>query len=133
LNNFEGELAMKPDEESGEADEPPEEPPCSQYSTKKSERVENEELKWARRHVPEGYSGPGLVFRKTELHDRPPGSRAYQAATAPATGCDDSDAKERAGRIAALHDRLEAAEDRIDRAIDRLDRRLLALERQGES
>ena len=77
---------MKTDEESGEADEPPEEPPCSECNAKKSEREENEELQWARRHVPEGYSGPSLVFRKTELHDRPPGSRAYQAATAPATG-----------------------------------------------
>ena len=124
---------MKTDEDSGEADEPPEDPPWRECSAKKSEREENEELQWARRHVPEGYSGPSLVFRKTELHDRPPGSRAYQAATAPATGCDDSGAKELAGRIAALHDRLEAAEDRIDRAIDRLDRRLLALECQGES
>jgi len=124
---------MKTDEESGEADEPPEEPPCNECSSKKSERVENEELQWARRHVPEEWNGPRLVFRKTELYDRPPGSRAYQAATAPATGCDDSGAKELAGRIAALHDRLEAAEDRIDRAIDRLDRRLLALECQGES
>jgi len=73
------------------------------------------------------------MFRKTELYDRPPGSRPYRAAIAPAKICEDRVAKELAGRIAALNDRLDAFEDRIDRAIDRLDRRLLALEHQGES
>jgi hypothetical protein len=124
---------MKTDDDSGEADELPKEPPSSECIAKTCEREENEELRWARRHVPEGWSGLRLVFRKTELHDKPPGSRSYRAATAPAPGRRDQVARERAGQIAALNDRFDAVEDRIDRAIDRLDRRLLMLGHQGES
>lgn len=124
---------MKTDDDSGEADEPPEEIPSSKCIAKKSEREENEELQWARRHVPEEWSGLRLVFRKTELHDRPPGSRPCRAATASAPGRWDRGAKDHAGQIVALNDRLDAVEDRIEHAIDRLDHRLLALEHQGGS
>lgn len=44
---------MKTDDDSGEAEEPPEKPPCSGWRTKKIESEENEELQWARRNVPE--------------------------------------------------------------------------------
>jgi hypothetical protein len=124
---------MKTDDVSEEADEPPEEPPRDEGIAKKSEHEENEELEWARRNVPEDGSGPRLVFRKTELHDKPPGSRSYRAAVAPATGCRDQVAKELAVQIAALNDRIDTVEDRIDRAIDRLDRLVLMLKHPGES
>jgi hypothetical protein len=123
---------MKTDDNSGEAEEPPEEHPRCESIAKISEHEKNEELQWARRHVPLGSSGPYLVFRKTELHDRPPGSRPYRAA-APAPDCDNHDTMELAGQIAALNDRLDAFEDRMDRAIDQLDRRLLMHGHQGVS
>ena len=122
---------MKTDDDSEEADEPPEETPSSEGSAEKIEREENEELQWACRHVPEEWSGQRLVFRRPELHDRPPGSRLYRTATATAPGRGDRGAKDHAGQIAALNDRLDAIEDRIERAIDRLDRRLLAPGHQG--
>jgi hypothetical protein len=124
---------MKTDDDSEEAEEPPEKLPSGLQITAPGECKENEELEWARRHVPEDYSGPRLVFRKTELHDKPPGSRLYQVATATVPGRGDRVAKELAGQIVALNDRLNAVEDRIDRAIDRLDRRLLSLEYQEVS
>jgi hypothetical protein len=124
---------MKTDDDRGEADELPKEPQSSECSATICEREENEELRWARRHVPEGWSGLRLVFRKTELHDKPPGSRSYRAATAPAPGRRDQVAKELAGQIAVLNERLDAVEERIDHAIDRLDRRLLTPRHQGES
>lgn len=71
---------MKEDEDdSGEAEEPPENNAGKQEESLPDAGEENEELEWARRHVPEEPSGPCLVFRKTELHDRPPGSRKYRA------------------------------------------------------
>jgi hypothetical protein len=124
---------MKTDDDSGEAEEPPEEPPSSEGSARTSECEGNEELQWARRHVPQGSCGPCLVFRKTELHDRPPGSRSYRAATSPGTDRSDQVAKELARQIAALNDRLDAFEDRMDRAIDQLDRRFLMHGHQGVS
>lgn len=124
---------MKTDDNSGEADEPPEESPRNEGSVKKSEHEENEELEWARRHVPKDRSGPRPVFRKTELHDKPPESRSYRAVKAPAPGRRDQIVKELAGQIAALNDRIDTVEDRIDRAIDRLDRLVLTLRHLGES
>ena len=110
---------MKTDEESGEADEPPEEPPSSECSSKKSEREENEELQWARRHVPEERSGPGLVFRKTELHDRPPGTGGSQPTTVI------SERRDRildplTARLDAIDSRLDDIENRIDRVTGQL-------------
>jgi hypothetical protein len=90
LNSFEGELAMKTDEDSGEADEPPEEPPSSECRAKKLKREENEELQRARNHraqdqahLPESRPASAnaepatepaaqAAFRKTELRDKPP-------------------------------------------------------------
>ena len=124
---------MRTDDDSEEADEPPgnyfDEPEKSTNNASE----ENEELQWARRHVPQGGSGPRLVFRKTELHDRPPGFRSYRNVTSPASDRGNRIAKELAGQIAVLRERLDDAEDRVDRAIDRLDRRLLALEHERES
>jgi hypothetical protein len=81
---------MKTDEDSGEADEPPEEPPSSECIDKKFEREENEELQQADRHVladpaqlpesrpavansePATEPAARAAFRKTELWHRPP-------------------------------------------------------------
>lgn len=108
---------------------------------------EDDEPNRARRHLPEGPARHGLrqdtvpgpepasglaLSRKTELHDKPPGSRSYRAATAPATGCPDLIVKEPAGQIAALNDRPGAVESRIDRAI-RPGHRLLTPGHPGES
>jgi len=124
---------MRTDDDSEEADEPPGNNSGEPEKTPNNAREENEELQWARRHVPQGGSGPRLMFRKTELHDRPPGFRSYRNATSPASDRGNRIAKELARQIAALRERLDDAEDRIDRAIDRLDRRLLALDHEGES
>ena len=125
--------AMKTGDDSGETEAPPEKPPSSESIAKTSERIENEELEWARRHVPPGRSSPHLVFRKTELHDKPPGSRLNRAAATRAPGGEDRILKDLAGQIAALNDRLDAFEDRMDRTIDQLDRRLLMHGHQGVS
>jgi hypothetical protein len=82
---------MKTDDDSGEAGEPPEEPPSSESSARTFECEENEELQWARRHAacapaqrresrPAGVkaktaarpAAAEATFRKTELWNRPP-------------------------------------------------------------
>lgn len=116
---------MKTDEDSGEADEPPEEPPCRKTETGVSD--ENEELAWAQKHVNQEWSGPGVVFRKTGLHDRPPGSGGFRPAAS---------IRKRRDRISEkINTRLDATDnrpddigDRIDRAVGRLSLRIQALE-----
>ena len=81
---------MKTDEDSEEAEEPPGNHSGNQKNSVSNANKENEELQWARRHVPEGAAQPpkarpaaadsGQVsapaaqaaFRKTELWDKPP-------------------------------------------------------------
>jgi len=66
------------------------------------------------RHVPEERSGPSLVFRKTELHDRPPGTGGSQPTTV---------IHERRDRILEkLTARLDAIDSRLDDIEDRIDR-----------
>ncbi len=74
---------------------------------------------------------PRLVFRKTELHDRPPGARADRKAPAPPRW--ERVAEELAIRIGVLDERADAGEFRIEHEIKRLERRILALELKGGS
>ena len=124
---------MKRANNSGEADELPATNPQEPEKFLPGMCEENEELNWARRQVPEERSGLRFVFRKTELHDKPPGSRSYRAATAPATSHLDQVVKELNGQIAALTDRPGPVKSRIDRAIDRPGHRLLTPKHPGES
>ena len=116
---------MKNNTDSGEADKPPKKPPCRETDTGVSD--ENEELEWARKHVQQGWSGPDNVFRKTELHDRPPGSGGFRP-TAGIRNRRDRDIGEINGRLDAIDDRLDEIEDRIDRVIGQLRRWIHAFE-----
>jgi hypothetical protein len=136
---------MKTDDESEEAEEPPGNNSGNQEKSVADVNVENDELWWARRHDPgdqgmqpktrNGKTGTRkksrLVFRKTELHDRPPGARADRRAPAPARWV--RVAEELGVRIAALDERVSAIELRLDQEIKRLERRILTLELRGGS
>jgi hypothetical protein len=133
---------MKTDEDNGEVDEPPEEPPCSECIAKKSEREENEELQWARNHraqdpdhLPESRpasanSEPATepaaqaAFRKTELWDKPPLFRSEEPIVRQ-KGPD--------RQVDEIHDRIDILEDRFELVIDRLERRISRLEEERES
>ncbi len=115
---------MKSDNRSEEAGEPAEEPLCRGNGTEE----ESSEIEWARRHVDQGVSAPQAVFRKTELHDRPPGTRGF--APAPAfRKRRDRIIEKLTARLDAIDRRLDDIEDRIDRLTGRLSRWIHAFEK----
>jgi hypothetical protein len=114
---------MKTDDISEEAEEPPEEPPCRGNGTEE----ENSELEWARRHVDLGWSGPNAVFRKTELHDRPPGTGRFKPATI-VRNRRERIIEKLTARLDTIDSRLDEIEDRIDQVTGQLSRRIHAFE-----
>jgi len=118
---------MTNDTDSGEAGRPPGKPPCRETGTGVSDA--NEELEWARKHVQQVWSSPGEVFRKTELHDRPPGSGGFRPAGFIRKRRDRIIEKINA-RLDAIDNRLDDIEDRIDRAVGRLSQRIHAIEKK---
>lgn len=121
---------MTNDTDSGEAEQPPGKIPCQETET--GERDENDELEWARKHVQQGGSGPDEVFRKTELHDRPPGSAGFRPA-ALVRSRQDRIIEKIHDRLDAIDNRLDDIEDRIDHAVGRLSQRIHAIEKKERS
>jgi len=118
---------MKKTDDDEETAEPPDKPPCRADDAKIGGHDGNEELEWARRHVPQGWSGPHNVFRKTELHDRPPGTGAHRPATA-ASKPGDRVIEQLTSRLDAIDERLDGIDNRIDQAIERLGKKIRAPE-----
>jgi hypothetical protein len=130
-------MTMKTDDTSGEAAKPPGEN-SGNTDEKIPDSVETyDELQWARRHDPgdplnqpkirktkKGAKKQRLVFRKTELRDRPPGARADRRPPAPPRWT--RVAEELDVRIAALDERADAIEFRLEQEIKRLENRLRA-------
>jgi hypothetical protein len=126
---------MKTDENSVEAEEPPGNNSGEQKIPAAQVNEENEELKWARKHepgdpvqqpkprkIPTRAKKKRLVFRKTELHDRPPGARADRRPPAPPRWT--RVAEELDKRIAAIDERADAIEFRLKQEIKRLENRM---------
>lgn len=133
---------MKTDEDSGEADEPPEEIPSSECRARKTEREENKDLQCIRNHkaqdtahLPESRpasanSEPATepaaqaAFRKTELCDKPPLLRSEEPIVRQ---------KSPERKVDKIHDRIDILADRFELVIDRLERRISRLEEERES
>jgi len=114
---------MKDDAHSGEAGEPPEKPPGRETDTGMSD--ENEEPEWARKHVLLEWPSLDEVFRKTGIHDRPPGSGGFRPTTV---------IRHRRDRIIGkIHAKPDAIEDRIDRAVGCLTQRIRRIEKKEVS
>lgn len=127
---------MKTDKDSEEAPKPPGNNSGEKKNSGADVNEANEELKWARMHVPEGTAqqpkpvpanaSPGnaeLAFRKTDFWNRAPLIKSEEVVRQ--KGLD--------GQADEIHERIDNLEDRIELVIYRLESRISKLEEKRRS